>query len=425
MPKTEDNMEKVIKAYEIAKAQYAEYGVDTDAAVGKTLEIPLSLHCWQGDDVGGFEHSGSDLTGGIQVTGNYPGKARTLQELRADIEKVLSFLPGKMKLSLHASYLESDTPVERNQIEPRHFQAWVDWANHIGIGLDFNQTFFSHPLSGNFSLSSADEGIRAFWIEHAKRCRIIGEYFGKSTNKTCITNLWVHDGCKDNPADRYAPRERLASALDEIFKAETNPRYNKDALESKLFGIGSESYVVGSHEFYMGYCITRKKMPTLDTGHFHPTETISDKISALLLFVPEIMLHISRPVRWDSDHVVIMDDELLKIMQEIARGGFEKRVNIGLDYFDGSINRIAAWTIGARNARKALLRAYLEPTDMLKKLENSGDNTSLLAVTEEIKGLPWGAVWDYLCETQNVPVGRAWLDETKKYEAEVAPKRTY
>ena len=412
-----------MKRYELAREQFAAYGVDTDAAIDKALAVPISLHCWQGDDVTGFENPGAALTGGIQTTGNYPGKARTPDELRADIEKVLSFMPGETKVSLHATYLDTDAPVPRDQIGPEHFARWIDWANGLKIGLDFNETFFSHPLSGDFSLSSADPAVSAFWIEHAKCCRRIGEAFGKKTGNTCVTNLWIHDGCKEVPVDRFAPRKRLEESLDEVFSFETNPAWNRDTLESKLFGIGSESYVVGSHEFYMGYCATRKRMATLDTGHFHPTELVSNKISAMLLFLPELMLHVSRPVRWDSDHVVIMDDELMAIMQEIVRNGIEDRVHIGLDYFDASINRIAAWTVGARNARKALLRAYLEPAAMLKQCEANGDNTSVLALSEELKSLPWGIVWDYLCEKTGKYAGRTWLDETKKYEAEVTSKR--
>ena len=412
-----------MQAYTLAKELYAAYGVDTDAAIEKALAAPISLHCWQGDDVTGFENPDGMLTGGIQTTGNYPGKARTPDELRTDIEKVLSFMPGETKVSLHAIYLDTDHPVSRDKIGPEHFTRWIDWANEQKIGLDFNETFFSHPLSGNFSLSSADPAVRSFWIEHAKCCRRIGEAFGKQTGKTCVTNLWIHDGCKEVPVDCIAPRQRLMESLDDVFSVKINPAWNRDTVESKLFGIGSESYVVGSHEFYMGYCATRQMMATLDTGHFHPTELISGKISAMLLFLPELMLHVSRPVRWDSDHVVIMDDELMAIMHQIVRNGIENRVHIGLDYFDASINRIAAWTIGARNARKALLRAYLEPVDLLKQAEINGDNTAVLALNEELKSLPWGIVWDHLCEKTGKPVGRAWLDETKRYEAEVTSKR--
>ncbi len=416
-------MSNIEKSYELARDMFAAYGVDTDAAIEKALNVPISIHCWQGDDVGGFENPDAQLTGGIQTTGNYPGKARNAEELRADFSKVLSYFPGKTKISLHASYLDTDKKVERDAIAPEHFASWVDYAKSEGIGLDFNETFFSHPKSGDFSLSSADKGIRDFWIEHAKCCRKIAEYFGREMGQTCYTNLWIHDGCKDNPVDRFAPRKRLEESLDEIFSLQVDPACTKDGLESKLFGIGSESYVVGSHEFYMGYCVKNQKLLTLDSGHFHPTEVISNKISSMLLFLPELLLHVSRPVRWDSDHVVIMDDELMAIMHEIVANGFEERVHIGLDYFDASINRIAAWTIGARNARKALLRAYLEPIADLKAYELAGDNTSVLAVNEDLKTLPWGAVWNMLCARDGKPTGREWLEDCKRYEADVTIKR--
>lgn len=416
-------MGNIQKAYEAAKEMYAAYGVDTDAAIEKALKVPVSIHCWQGDDVGGFENPDAGLSGGIQTTGNYPGKARTPEELRNDFSKVLSYFPGAAKLSLHATYLDAGKKVERDEILPEHFASWVEYAREEGIGLDFNETFFSHPKSGDFSLSSADKGIRDFWIRHAKCCRKIAEYFGRELGQTCYTNLWIHDGCKDNPVDRFGPRKRLEESLDDIFSLEVDPACTKDSLESKLFGIGSESYVVGSHEFYMGYCVKNQKLLTLDTGHFHPTEVISNKISSMLLFLPELLLHVSRPVRWDSDHVVIMDDELMAIMHEVVAGGFEDRVHIGLDYFDASINRIAAWTIGARNARKALLRAYLEPVETLKKFELDGDNTSVLAVNEELKALPWGIVWDMLCERSGKPTGREWIEDAKRYEAEITSKR--
>lgn len=414
---------KIISAYENAKERFAALGVDTEQAIQTADKTPLSLHCWQGDDVRGFENSGLGLTGGIQATGNYPGSARTPYELRADMEKAMSLVPGALKVSLHASYLESETPVDRDAIEPRHFSAWAEWAKEKGVGLDFNQTFFSHQKSGDFSLSSRDPEIRDFWVEHARRCRRIGEYFGKTTGRTCVTNLWVHDGCKEAPIDKIGPRERLIESLDKIFADKIDKKYNKDALESKLFGIGSESYVVGNHEFYMGYAQKNGKLLTLDTGHYHPTETVSGKISAVLLFIDEVLLHLSRPVRWDSDHVVILDDELSAIMQEVVRGGLLGRVNLGLDYFDASINRVAAWVIGARNARRALFKACLEPVGLLKKLEAEGDGTSVLALLEEQKGMPWAAVWDYYCLTRSLPVGVDWLAEVKRYEAEVLSKR--
>ena len=411
------------KAYEIARDTFAAYGVDTDAAIEKALNVPISIHCWQGDDVGGFEDPNAALTGGIQATGNYPGKARNAEELRADFSKVLSYFPGKAKISLHASYLDTDKKIERDAILPEHFASWVDYAKSEGIGLDFNETFFSHPKSGDFSLSNADKGIREFWINHAKCCRKIAEYFGREMGQTCYTNLWIHDGCKDNPVDRYAPRKRLEESLDDIFSLEVNPEYTKDGLESKLFGIGSESYVVGSHEFYMGYCVKNQKLLTLDSGHFHPTEVISNKISSLLLFSDEILLHVSRPMRWDSDHVVILDDELQAIAQEVIRNDFEKRVNIALDFFDASINRIAAWVIGSRNTQKALLKAMLEPIDLLKKAEYSFDYTTRLALTEEYKTYPAGAVWDYYCEQMGVPTRDKWLETVRAYERDVLIKR--
>ena len=412
------------KNYEIAQEMYAKLGVDVDAALEKLAGIPLSMHCWQGDDVDGFENDGA-LTGGIQVTGNYPGKARNAEELRADIEKAFSLIPGKHKVNLHAIYAEfGGTPADRDQLEPKHFQNWVDWAKKLGIGLDFNGTFFSHPKSDSgFTLSSADEGIRQFWVEHGKRCRKIGEYFGKELGKTCVTNIWIPDGSKDITVDKFSPRMRLKKSLDEILAEKIDPKYNVDAVESKVFGIGSESYVVGSNEFYVAYAAQNHIAATFDSGHFHPTEVISSKFSAVFPFIDKMLLHVSRPVRWDSDHVVIFDDELQAIAQELVRNDFLDKTFIGLDYFDGSINRIAAWTIGMRNTLKALLFALLEPTDMLKKAELEGDYTTRLAMLEELKGYPYGAVWDYYCAKNNVPVKDAWLAEAKAYEVEVLSKR--
>ncbi len=412
------------KNYEIAQEMYAKLGVDVDAALEKLASIPLSMHCWQGDDVAGFENDGA-LTGGIQVTGNYPGKARNAEELRADIEKTFSLIPGKHKVNLHAIYAEfGGTPADRDQLEPKHFQNWVDWAKELGIGLDFNGTFFSHPKSDSgFTLSSADEGVRQFWVEHGKRCRKIGEYFGKELGKTCVTNIWIPDGSKDITVDKFSPRLRLKKSLDEILAEKIDPKYNVDAVESKVFGIGSESYVVGSNEFYVAYAAQNHVAATFDSGHFHPTEVISSKFSAIFPFIDKMLLHVSRPVRWDSDHVVIFDDELQAIAQELVRNDFLDKTFIGLDYFDGSINRIAAWTIGMRNTLKALLFALLEPTDMLKKAELEGDYTTRLAMLEELKGYPYGAVWDYYCAKNNVPVKDAWLAEAKTYEAEVLSKR--
>ncbi len=413
------------QAYAIAKGKYAALGVDADAAVEKLLAIPVSLHCWQGDDVGGFEASGEELSGGIAVTGNYPGKARTPAELRADVEKVLSLVPGKHRLNLHACYAETGgKKVDRNEMQPAHFQGWIDWAKSRGLGLDFNPTYFSHPKAADgFTLAHPDAGLRQFWIEHGIACRKIGEAMGKALGTACVTNVWIPDGMKDIPVDRKGPRARLTAALDAVFAESIDPRFNLDAVECKLFGIGSESYVVGSHEFYMGYAVSRQKLLTLDAGHFHPTEVISDKISSVLAWVPGMLLHVSRGVRWDSDHVVILNEELQAIAQELVRGGFLDRVHIGLDFFDASINRIAAWTIGTRSMKKALLMALLEPIATLRKAEAEGDFTSRLAWLEELKSLPWAAVWDYACVMAGVPAGEAWLAEVKRYERDVLSKR--
>ena len=417
-------MSSTTKAYELAKELYASIGVDTDKAIERLEKIPVSMHCWQGDDVRGFENPDGDLTGGIQTTGNYPGRATTIAELRADFEKAISLIPGKKRMNLHAIYLDAQgEKVDRDQIEPKHFASWVDWAKKTGVMLDFNPTCFSHPLSASgFTLSSADEGIRAFWIEHCKRSRIIAEYFGRELGETACTNHWIPDGFKDIPVDRYAWRERLIDSYDKIFAGQ-DTKLNLNSVESKVFGIGAESCTIGSLEMCLGYAVKNNIMLTLDTGHFHPTEVVSDKISSALLFLNDVMLHVSRPVRWDSDHVVIFDDELKYISQEIIRGNFEKRVHIGLDFFDASINRIAAWVIGARNMQKALMYALLEPTEKLRKLEVEGDYTSRLALLEEYKSYPFAAVWDYYCEKNNVPVRDAWLAEVKKYEADVLSKR--
>jgi L-rhamnose isomerase len=409
-----------------AQERYAELGVDANRALKTLATIPVSLHCWQGDDVGGFENFGGTLGGGLVATGNYPGKARTPDELRADVEKACSLIPGKHRLNLHAFYGEfGGKKVDRDEIAPEHFKSWIAWAKKNGLGLDFNPTCFSHPKAADgFTLSHADKDIRKFWIEHCIRSREIGAAMGKALGKTCVTNIWIPDGMKDTPADRNSPRERLAESLDTIFKKAISPKLNLDAVEPKLFGIGSESYVVGSHEFYLGYAISRKKLLTLDAGHYHPTEGIAEKISSVLQFMPEILLHVSRGVRWDSDHVVILNDDLLAIAREIVANGFEKRVHIGLDYFDASINRVAAWTIGARNMIRALLIALLEPTAKLRKAEAAGDFTTRLALQEEIKSLPFGAVWDYYCESQGVPVGEHWLAEVKGYEKNILSKRS-
>ncbi|MDH7484752.1 MAG: L-rhamnose isomerase [Anaerolineae bacterium] len=413
-------------AYALARERYAALGVDTDKALETLAQIPISLHCWQGDDVGGFETPGGELGSGMAVTGNYPGKARTADELRADLDKAYSLIPGTHRLSLHSIYAETGgRRVPRNELRPEHFSAWVDWARANHHGVDFNTSCFSHPLAASgFTLASYDKSIRQFWIEHSIACRHIGAHFGRSLGSPCITNHWVPDGFKDIPVDRKTPRLLLKESLDTIFAEKIDPRYNRDAVESKLFGLGSECYVVGSHEFYLGYAVANNVLLTLDSGHFHPTEVISDKLSSVLLYVDEVLLHVSRGVRWDSDHVVILSDELQAIMQEIVRGGFLQRVHIGLDFFDASINRIAAWVIGTRNALRALLLALLEPIDQMRQLEIAGDYTARLALLEELKGMPFGAVWDFYCLQQGVPVGFSFIDDIRTYEAQVLSRRS-
>jgi L-rhamnose isomerase len=416
---------QIEQAYRLARERYATLGVDTDKALKQLTGIPVSVHCWQGDDVGGFENAGEALGGGLAVTGNYPGKARTPEELRADFEKALSVLPGPHRFNLHACYAEmSGRKVDRDELSADQFKNWIAWAKTIKIGLDFNPTYFAHPkVVGGFTLTSADKAIRQFWIEHGIRCREIGAAIGKALGKTCLNNLWIPDGMKDTPADRRGPRERLAESLDAILKKKIDRKYNVDSVEPKLFGIGAESYTPGSSEFYLGYAVSRQILLTLDAGHFHPTEGIADKISSVLCYLPEIALHVSRGVRWDSDHVVTLTDELLAIAQEIVWGGQAGRVRIGLDYFDASINRVAAWVIGARNMRKALLLALVAPIAKLKQLEAEGDYTSRLALMEDAKLLPAGAVWDYYCACEGVPVGETWLAEVKEYERTVLAKR--
>jgi L-rhamnose isomerase len=418
-------MKNIEKSYQLAAERYSEVGVDADKALRWLASVPVSLHCWQGDDVGGFEKLGTGLGGGLAATGNYPGKARTPAELRADAEKALSLIPGKHRFNLHAFYGEfGGKKVDRNEIEPKHFKGWIEWAKKLGIGLDFNPTFFSHPnAADNFTLSHGDKRIRKFWVDHGIACRKIGGAIGKALGKACITNFWIPDGMKDIPVDRIGPRKRLTASLDEIFGVPVDPKLNRDAVEGKLFGIGCESYTVGSHEYYLGYAVSRQKLFTLDTGHYHPTETITDKISAVFQFMPEILLHVSRGVRWDSDHVVILNDDLQALAQELVRGDYLDDTHIGLDYFDASINRIAAWVIGTRNMLKALLQAMLEPTAKLQVAEESGDYTSRLAWFEEAKTLPFAAVWDYYCAKNGVPVGEAWLAEVKQYEKNVLSKR--
>lgn len=411
-------------SYSLARERYAAMGVDTEAAMAKLAVIPISLHCWQGDDVGGFENTGEGLSGGIAVTGNYPGRARTPDELRADLDMALSLIPGKHRLNLHAFYGEfGGKKVDRDEITPEHFSNWIAWAKVNGMGMDFNPTCFAHPKAADgFTLSHADKGIRDFWVEHCVRSREISAVMGKELGSPCVMNVWVPDGYKDTPVDRVSPRRRLAESLDRVFAKAQDPAHMLDAVECKLFGIGSESYVVGSHEFYMGYAVKNQKLLCLDAGHFHPTETIADKLGSALMFVPEILLHVSRGVRWDSDHVVTLDDALQSISSALVRDGLLSRTHIGLDFFDASINRIAAWTIGTRNTLKSLLIALLEPA-ALKEAEASGDLTTRLALMEELKGMPWGAVWDQYCEMQGVPVGTAWLAETKRYENAVLSKR--
>ena len=413
------------QAYQLAVQRYATLGVDVQLALEQLQKISISLHCWQGDDVGGFEASGEELGGGIAVTGNYPGKARTPNELRSDLELALSLIPGRHRLNLHAIYGEFEgQKVDRDQIEVKHFEGWIDWAKSQQLGVDFNPSYFSHPKAADgLTLAHPDSAIRDFWIQHGVACRKIGTAFGQALGTPCVTNVWVPDGYKDTPANRKAPRERLAQSLDTIFAESIDPAFHLDAVECKLFGIGSESYVVGSHEFYLGYAISRQKLLCLDAGHFHPTEVISDKISSVLAYVPEILLHVSRGVRWDSDHVVTFTDELQAIAQEIVRGQFTERVHVGLDFFDASINRVAAWVIGTRNTIKALMCALLEPTEKLEQLEQAGDLTGRLALSEELKSMPFGAVWDYYCTTQNVPVGLSWLEDVKRYESDVLSLR--
>ena len=414
--------EKIKKAYEAAKDRYAELGVDTEKALSKLQDISISLHCWQTDDVKGFENQAGDLTGGIQVTGNYPGRARTIEELRADIEKVTTLLGGSHRLNLHEIYGDfGGKVVDRNEVEPKHFESWMQWAKDKGLKLDFNSTSFSHPKSGNLTLANPNKEIRDFWIEHTKRCRTISEEMGKFQNDPCIMNLWIHDGSKEVPANRLKYRQILEQSLDDIFTTKYDNM--KDCIEAKLFGIGLESYTVGSYDFYLGYGAKKGKIVTLDTGHFHLTESVADKISSMLLFTPEIMLHVSRPIRWDSDHVVILNDDLLDLSREIIRCDALDRVHIGLDYFDASINRIGAYVVGVQATQKALLQALLEPK---KKLQDYEDNDLLfqrLALQEEAKSMPWSAVWDMFCAKNNVPVRDEYIAEVEKYERDVTSKR--
>ncbi len=415
---------KIEQAYANAREMYAAMGVNTDRVLKRLAQISISMHCWQGDDVAGFENAGGDL-GGVMPTGNYPGKARNAGELRADLEQALALIPGRHRVNLHAIYAETGgRRVERDALEPRHFAGWMDWAARHKLGLDFNGSFFSHPLAASgMTLAHADRAIRRYWIGHALASRRISAAIGRRLGTPCINNIWVPDGMKDTPADRRAPRERLREALDEIFAAPVSPKHARDALEGKLFGLGSESYVVGSHDFYLAYAVAHRKLLCLDTGHFHPTESVADKLSAVLTSLDEVLLHVSRGVRWDSDHVTTLTDELRALAEELVRGDYLERAHIGLDFFDASINRVAAWVIGARGMLKALLLALLEPSGTLRKLELRGDFTARLAMLEELKSLPFGAVWDCHCLRQNVPVGPAWLDEIRRYEREVQFRR--
>ncbi|MCL4703583.1 L-rhamnose isomerase [bacterium] len=413
-------------AYNLAQERYAALGVDTEAAMQTLQNISISLQCWQGDDVGGFEKSEAALSGGgILATGNYPGKARTVAELRMDAEKAFALIPGRHRFNLHAMYGEfGGKKVERDQIRPEHFKGWREWAKQQNLKLDFNATCFSHPKADSgFTLSHRDKAIREFWMAHVQRCREISAVMGRELGGACLHNLWIPDGYKDVPADRWQPRLRLRNALDEIFNIAYHSNEMKDAIESKLFGIGSEAYVVGSHEFYLGYALTRGKIICLDMGHFHPTESVADKLSAILQFSPELLLHLSRGVRWDSDHVVILNDDVRAVTEEIVRSGMMNRIHIAIDFFDASIHRVGAWVMGTRAVIKALLIALLQPQVKLMEYENAGDYSSRLALLEETKSLPFGAVWDQYCERMNVPVGMAWLNEMKTYEEKVTSKR--
>ena len=412
---------KIKQAYDYAVERYAAIGVDVEKAMEQLQKVQLSLHCWQADDVSGFESTG-DLTGGIQATGNYPGKARNIDELRADILKAASLIPGNHRLNLHEIYGDFGGKfVDRDQVEPAHFESWMQWAQENNMKLDFNSTSFSHPKSGDLSLSNPDPEIRNFWIEHTKRCRAIAEEMGKRQNDPCIMNLWVHDGSKDITVNRMKYRALLKDSLDQIFEVKYDNM--KDCIESKVFGIGLESYTVGSNDFYIGYAAQNQKIITLDTGHFHPTESVADKVSSVLLYVPELMLHVSRPVRWDSDHVTIMNDDTLDLCKEIVRCDALDRVHVGLDYFDASINRIGAYVIGSRATQKCMLQALLEPLPLLRQYEANGQGFERLALLEECKSLPWNAVWDMFCLKNGVPVGEAFIADIEKYEAEVTSKR--
>ncbi len=418
-------MGKIDNAYSLAKEQYASLGVDTDSVLKQMEKVQVSLHCWQADDVAGFETTDEGLSGGIQATGNYPGKARNIDELRMDIDKSMSLLPGKQRFNLHAFYGDfKGKMVDRDEITIEHFQSWIDWAKNQGIAIDFNCTCFSHPRAADgFTLSSKNGENRRFWIEHTKRCRQIGAEMGKQLGTASVHNIWIPDGSKDTPVDRYTHRTLLKDSLDEIFREEFPFEHLKDAIESKLFGIGLESMTVGSHDFYLSYAAQNNKLICLDAGHFHPTEQVGDKISACLLFVPELLLHVTRPLRWDSDHVVTLSDEILLIAHEVVRANALDRVNLGLDFFDASINRIGAYVVGTRAFQQAMLIALLEPRKLLLEYEESGQHFERLAVLELMKSKPFGAVWDYYCQQQDVPVGEDYISEVQQYEKTVLSKR--
>lgn len=420
------NKTLVGKSYELAREQYAAIGVDTDAAIARMKELVISLHCWQTDDVGGFETPDATLSGGgIQTTGNYPGKARTIDQARADLEKAMSLLPGKQRVNLHAIYGDfKGERVDRDQIEVKHFQSWIDWCKQLGIGMDFNATCFAHPKAdAGFTLSSKDEDIRRFWVDHVSRCRAISAEIGRQLGTPCVHNTWIPDGMKDIPVDRNGYRSQLKKSLDQAMAVEYPKEHMKDAIESKVFGIGLESMTVGSHEFYLGYAIKNNKLICLDNGHFHPTEQVGDKISSCLQFVDEVLLHVTRPVRWDSDHVVTLNDEIQLIASEIVRNDFLSRVKVGLDFFDASINRIGAYVVGTRAAQKAFLVAMLEPTRKLVELEESGQYFERLAMLEELKTMPFSAVWDQYCLQEGVPVGMDYIAEIQQYERDVLSRR--
>ncbi|MBQ2876727.1 MAG: L-rhamnose isomerase [Clostridia bacterium] len=414
-----------MNAYELARVEYAKYGIDTDAAIERLRSVPVAMHCWQGDDVMGFD-SKEALSGGIQTTGNYPGRATSPEELMADMRKAFSLIPGTKKINVHACYaiFAEGEAVGRDAIEPKHFAPWVELARELGVGLDFNPTFFSHPMvKDNLTLSSPDKDVRDYWIRHGKACIRIAEYFAKETGVPCVVNVWIPDGYKEVPADRYSPRLRFKESLDEMLSEPYDKSLVYITLESKVFGIGLESYTVGSAEFCLSYSTRKGITPLMDNGHYHPTEVVSDKIPALLAFNEKIALHITRGVRWDSDHVVAFDDETKEIAKEIVRCGALDRVFIALDYFDASINRLAAWVIGMRNVQKALLSALLTPHALLADYQNKADFTSMFALTEELKTMPFGAVWDRYLEVCGAPLGAEWIEEMRKYEAEVQLKR--